>query len=77
MSEELKKQGDTKDEVHGAGEQAGPVVQSDDLVYRGKTVIRHQNKLIHGNRYIEVDCASEVYTLTPEEFEAEVLPRNA
>lgn len=51
--------------------------ETDDLVYKGKTVIRTSNKLVHGRRYIEVDCASETYTLTPEEFAEDVRPRNA
>lgn len=51
--------------------------ETDDLVYKGKTVIRTSNKLVHGRLYIEVDCARETYTLTPEEFEADVRARNA
>lgn len=62
---------------NGPGTNVSPSGAADeDLVYKGKTVIRHGNKLIHGKLYIEVDVSTEVYTLTPEEFEAEVLPRD-
>lgn len=46
-----------------------------DLVYKGKTVIRYSNKIVHGRRYIEVDCSSETYTITPEEFADDVKER--
>lgn len=62
--------------IHGPVEPVGPAAGvTEELVYRGKTVIRHSNKLVHGKSYVEVDVSGEVYTLTPEEFESDVKPR--
>lgn len=52
-----------------------PVDATADLVYLGKTVIQHRTKIVHGKSYKEVDVGTETYTITSEEFERDVQPR--
>lgn len=52
-----------------------PVNTEGDLVYQGRTVHSHQNKIINGKRYIEVNVGSAIHTLTLEEFERDVKRR--
>lgn len=48
-----------------------------DLIYNGKTVLAVRDTLIQGKTYKEVDIPNETHTLTVEDFNAQVLPREA
>lgn len=59
----------------GADASEEATASSKELVYKGRTVIRHSTRVAHGRSYIDVDLSTEVVTMSPEEFARDVKPR--